>query len=196
MPIVNIAERTRTALLVIDVQHGLFATTPAPYQAAAVIERINALSAHARSHAVPVIFIQHVQPSDGLLAGSAAWALDARLQVQAHDIRSDKTTPDSFLRTSLEQTLATLGVRHLVLCGYATEFCVDTTVRRAAALGYDMTLAADAHTSHDKPHASGARIREHHNATWSSMRSFGVRIEAIDSAAIDWRHAAPASLAD
>ena len=42
-----------------------------------------------------------------------------------------KTTPDSFLRTTLSDELEAAGASRLVICGYATEFCVDTTVRRA-----------------------------------------------------------------
>ena len=80
--------------------------------------------------------------------------------------------------------LAGLGVEHLIVCGYATEFCVDTTIRQAAALGYAITLAADAHTTHDKPHASGELIRRHHNATLSSIESFGVPIVAQSTDAI------------
>ncbi|MNL42777.1 Isochorismatase family protein [compost metagenome] len=71
-----------------------------------------------------------------------------------------------------------------MVCGYATEFCVDTTVRRAAGLGMPVTLAADAHTTHDKPHASGARIRAHHNATLPAISSFGVKIAAVPAADI------------
>ena len=186
MSAASTTEYLRTALLVIDVQHGLFAPTPAPAEDATVIERINALSARARDSAVPVIFIQHEQASDGLVAGSPAWALDARLQVEAHDRKIGKTTPDSFLHTSLGETLSTLGVQHLVVCGYSTEFCVDSTVRRAAGLGYAVTIAADAHTSHDKVHATGIAIRTHHNATLAAISSFGVRIAAIDSAAISF----------
>ena len=176
-----------TALLVIDVQHGLFVTSPPPAQAVVVLERINHLTARARADGVPVIFIQHEQASDGLIPGSAAHALDARLQVAADDLRIGKTTPDSFLRTQLGDTLESLQVRQLVICGYSTEFCVDSTVRRAAGLGYHVTIAADAHTAHDKPHASGEEIRRHHNATLPAISSFGVRIAAIDSAAIDFR---------
>lgn len=173
-----------TALLVIDVQHGLFVSSPPPAEATEVIERINTLTARARAHAVPVIFIRHEQSSDGLIPGSAPHALDARLHVTSGDLQIDKTTPDAFLRTPLGDKLDALKIKHLVICGYSTEFCVDSTVRRAAGLGYDVTLVADAHTAHDKPHASGEQIRRHHNATLPAISSFGVRITAIDSAAI------------
>jgi nicotinamidase-related amidase len=97
------------------------------------------------------------------------------------DLFLRKTTPDAFLRTPLEQILNEFGVKHVVVCGYASEFCVDTTVRRAAALGYGVTLAADAHTTCDKPHASGAAIRAHENGTLPNITSFGPVIRAIPS---------------
>ncbi|MEX3841939.1 hypothetical protein [Paraburkholderia sp. BR10882] len=36
-----------------------------------------------------------------------------------------------------------------------------------------------ARTTHDKPHANGASIRAHHNATLSNIRSFGPKISAV-----------------
>jgi nicotinamidase-related amidase len=168
-----------TALLIIDVQHGLFAPAPAPFEADAVIERINRLADKARASSSPVIFIQHERESGFLAFGSEGWQLPAGLTVVGTDIKVRKTTPDSFLRTDLAEVLATHGVQQLVVCGYASEFCVDTTTRRAAALGFPVTIAADAHTTHDKAHASGAQIRAHHNATLSSLTSFGPKIAAV-----------------
>lgn len=173
------------ALLVIDVQQGLFGPEPTPARSAEVIARINDLSARARQQDVPVIFVQHeAAHGDHFRHGSDAWALDAGLVVADTDILSRKTTPDSFHHTDLADTLTARGVTHLVVCGYATEFCVDTTVRRAAALGYDITLVADAHTTHDKPHADAAAIVAHHNATLPNIRSFGVKIAAVAGDAV------------
>ena len=173
-----------TAVVVIDVQAGLFDEAPRPHQADLTVDRINALTTRARAARVQVIFIQHETPSGPLAYGSPGWALERRLCVEAGDRRIRKATPDSFLRTECEALLNELGVRRIVVCGYATEFCVDTTVRRAAALGFEVVLAADAHTTHDKPHASAAHIRIHHNATLPGITSFGSRIVAVNEAAI------------
>ena len=169
----------KNALLIIDVQQGLFDETPAPADADAVIERINALAAQARASDVPVILVQHEVPGTQLQQGSPGWQLDSRLQTAPADHRIRKTTPDSFLRTGLDEVLAFSGVEKLVICGYATEFCVDTTTRSAAAHGYAVILAADAHTTQDKAHASAAQIRIHHNATLPDISSFGPVIEAL-----------------
>ena len=87
-------------------------------------------------------------------------------------------------RTELDDLLHSWSIDHVVICGYASECCVDTTVRRAAALGYGVTVAADAHTTHDQPHATGAQIRIHENAVLPGLTSFGPTIRAIASADI------------
>ncbi|CAN7226861.1 isochorismatase family protein [Pseudoxanthomonas sp. LjRoot168] len=168
------------ALVVIDVQRGLFEPQPAPAEADAVIGRINALADRARDAAAPVIFVQHERAGD-LEAGSPGWDLHPALRVVEGDHRIRKATPDAFLRTGLDEVLSFCGVEGVVLCGYATEFCVDTTARSAAAHGYHVVLAADAHTTHDKAHADAAQIRAHHNATLPAIRSFGVGIRALQA---------------
>jgi nicotinamidase-related amidase len=171
-----------TALLVIDVQRGLFDPEPRPFEADAVIARINALIARARAANVPVVLVQH--ESAALPVGSDGWQFTAQLQVESRDAIVRKATPDAFLRTDLQELLVSWQVRHVVICGFACEFCIDTTTRRAAALGYGVTLAADAHTMHDKPHAHAAQIRGHENATLSDLTSFGPTIVAAASDAI------------
>jgi nicotinamidase-related amidase len=173
-----------SALVIIDVQCGLFDDAPRPADADAVIGRINALAARARTAGVPVIWVQHERASGALAFGSQSWNLVPQLQVAPSDHNIRKCTPDSFLRTELGDLLTSLQVTQLVVCGYATEFCVDTTTRRAAALGYEVVIAADAHTTHDKAHASAAQIRAHHNATLPDIGSFGPTISALDAAQI------------
>jgi nicotinamidase-related amidase len=167
-----------TALLVIDFQKGLVNTEPLPGDVARVTENINALMRRARDAGAAVVLIQHEDDHE-LVRGSEAWTLSPDLALTAHDTTVAKRTPDAFLRTGLAALLAEHAVDHVVICGYASEFCVDTTVRGAAAHGLTVTLAADAHTTHDKPHASAASIRAHHNATLSNIRSFGPKISAL-----------------
>ena len=186
---------TDTALIVIDVQTALFQPEPRPFEADAVIDRIHRLAAAARAAGVPVLWVQHEREAPHPLAhGSPGWALPDALHSAPEDSHWRKTTPDAFLRTGLADWLTARGVRHLVVCGYATEYCIDTTIRRAAGLGLAVTLAADAHTTHDKPHASAAQIRAHHNATLPDLTSFGVTIQALASADIRF-DAGPAAAA-
>jgi nicotinamidase-related amidase/N-acetylglutamate synthase-like GNAT family acetyltransferase len=173
-----------TALLVIDVQRGLFDDAPRPFEADAVVDRINALAARARAAGAPVVFIQHEREGTALARGGEGWHFERRLDVHDGDTIVAKTTPDSFLRTALADLLAAWGTQRVAICGYASEFCVDTTTRRAAALGFPVILASDAHTTHDKPHAGAAEIRRHHNATLPDIASFGPEIRAVPAADI------------
>jgi len=168
----------KQALLIIDVQRALFDAEPRPLEADAVVERINALSARARLAGVPVVFIQH-EDTQSLAHDSAGWRLQAGLSAQPADNFIRKRTADSFLGTPLGELLTARNIGQVVVAGYASEFCVDTTVRRAAALGYAVLIAADAHTTHDKPHAPAELIRTHHNATLTGISSFGPKIEAV-----------------
>ncbi|MBO1114363.1 isochorismatase family protein [Bordetella petrii] len=172
------------ALLVVDVQEALFRPQPRPADADATVARINALAARARRAGAAVIHIQHNAGGTELAHGSAGWQLYGGLERLAGDHAVDKTTADAFLRTGLAALLGQLQVSRVVVCGYATEFCVDTTVRQAAARGYEVVLAADAHTTHDKPHANAAAIRTHHNMTLPAISSFGPRIAAIPAGQI------------
>ncbi|MBA2676594.1 cysteine hydrolase family protein [Ramlibacter sp.] len=184
----------KQALLVIDVQRGLFDAAPRPDEADAVVDRINALAARARAAGVPVVFVQHEEGEGSDLAHrSPGWQLEQRLAVESTDVHVRKTTPDSFLRTELGPLLERWGTQQVVVCGYATEFCVDTTTRRAAALGYRVILAADAHTTHDKPHATARQIRAHHNATLAAIGSFGRPIVARAAADIAFAATAASS---
>ncbi|CAH0535508.1 Peroxyureidoacrylate/ureidoacrylate amidohydrolase RutB [Vibrio stylophorae] len=146
-----------------------------------MLNNINAVTKLARAKSVPVIFIQHEQPKSVIEYESAGWALQSSLVTQTGDYFVRKTTPDSFLNTNLQRVLSELNVDSLIVCGYASEFCIDTTIRRAAGLGYCVTLVSDAHTTHDKEHAIGAQIRAHHNVTLPNITSFGVKIEVVEA---------------
>jgi nicotinamidase-related amidase len=167
------------AVLVIDVQQGLCEGEGAAHDCAGTIDRINALTRKARAADVPVLFVQHESASGYLERGTHAWQLARGLDVQPGDSIIRKTTPDAFLRTGLQETLHGLGVTELVICGMHTEFCVDTTTRRALALGYPVVLVSDAHTSAGNLAISAAQVISHHNATLTSISSFGPRVRAV-----------------
>jgi nicotinamidase-related amidase len=168
-----------TAVLVIDVQQGLCEGDSAAHDCPGTIARINTVTHQARAMGVPVIFIQHESKAGYLEHGSPEWQLASGLLVQPEDRKVRKTTPDAFLRTELQDVLQTLGVKDLVICGMHSEFCVDTTVRKAMALGYPVVLVSDAHTSAGNAAITAQQVIAHHNATLTNISSFGPRVRAI-----------------
>jgi nicotinamidase-related amidase len=172
----------RTAVLVIDVQQGLCVGSEAAHDSAGTIDRINTVTRKARAAGVPVVFVQHESAARYLEHGSADWQLAAGLEVQPSDHCIRKSTPDAFLRTELQSLLDAQQVRQLVVCGMHTEFCVDSTTRKALALGYPVVLVADAHTSAGNKALSPRQVIAHHNATLTNISSFGPRVAAVTAA--------------
>lgn len=168
-------------LLVIDMQHGLLNGDTARNDKDGVIARINHAAQSTRRRGGQVIFIQHAD--EEVPSGSAEWELDAGLLVEPADLMFEKTACDSFADTGLLAQLNATGTHTVLICGLATEFCVDTTLRAAASHGFDVLALADAHTTGDRPHLSAAQIIEHHNWVWTHMaapagRSIQVRTVA------------------
>jgi nicotinamidase-related amidase len=153
-----------SALLVIDLQARLVS---AAADGVEVVGRVSQLIERARAAATPIFFIQH--QNEELAPGTAGWQIDPRLGCRDGDLVVAKTACDAFHRTGLGAALAERGIDHLVICGMQTEYCVDTTVRRAIVEGYPVTLIADGHTTIDNEAFSADQIRRHHNATLSDF---------------------------
>ncbi|WP_281684540.1 cysteine hydrolase family protein [Thalassobaculum salexigens] len=54
------------------------------------------------------------------------------------------TRNSGFQDSTLAQVLFKLGARHLICCGVSTAYTVEGTVRHAADIGYEVTVASDA----------------------------------------------------
>ncbi|CAN7530698.1 cysteine hydrolase family protein [Pseudoduganella sp. LjRoot289] len=169
----------RTALIVIDFQNAVFIEPPA-YQAVLVLERIRGLIAAARASGAPVVYIQHEEPGSDWEAGRESWQFPPEIAPQAGDFISAKARSNAFFGTGLHDHLHGQGIGRVVVCGYATEFCIDTNVRHAAGAGLETVVATDAHTTRDRAHLAAPAIIEHHHATW---RGFG-GIRLCDSGAV------------
>lgn len=157
------------ALVIIDVQAGILPAKGTERPAVRqrfdeVRRRIFGLVGEARRQGVPIIFVQHAgEPGHRLETGTPGWEICGDLGRTADDLVVGKTACDSFYKTDLQAVLAGRGVRHLVVAGLMTQYCVDTTCRRAVSLGYDVTLVADAHTTADMPSLTVEQIVDHHN---------------------------------
>jgi nicotinamidase-related amidase len=132
---------------------------------------------------MPVVLIQHEERSEGPMAfGSPGWQLAAALDARPGDLRVRKQTSDSFHETALHPLLQERGITKLIVCGLQSDFCVDSTVRRALALGYEVVLVSDAHSTMDNGVLSAAQISAHHNVTLANITSFGRRVTATPAA--------------
>lgn len=165
-----------TALLVIDLQHGVLQGC---FDAEGVLRRTAQLVDRARSSDVPVIW---VQDHGSFAEGTHDWQLAAPLERDADELLVRKEYLDSFADTDLADVLGSLGVRHLVVAGAQSDYCIRTTTQAAAARGFDVTLVSDAHTTTDATHdgvvITAEQIVAHTNMYFGGLRYPGRRYAA------------------
>lgn len=66
------------------------------------------------------------------------------LEINGSDIVVEKDVNSGFIGTSLELELRRSGISRLVVMGFYTNYCIETTVRMAGNLGFDTYLVHDA----------------------------------------------------
>ncbi len=185
----TLANRPRTALLVIDVQEGVVARA---YQRDAVVARIARLVERARREGIPVVWVQH--SDDGLARGSDAWRIVPELTPRDSEPLVEKHYGDAFEDTALEAVLSGLGAGRLVVAGAQTDACVRCTLHGAFTRGYDAILVSDAHTTEDLS-AWGApppaQVIAHTNLYWTHQTAPGRIAGTVEASAVDFGAARP-----
>lgn len=161
--------KNKTALLIIDVQTGMFPEEEPVYKGSTLLLTIRNLITKAKKNDSPIIYIQHNGPTGHPLeVGTKGWTIHPDI-AEDSSIVIQKTTPDSFFQTELEAELTKRGITDLVLTGIQTDYCVDTTCRRAFSLEFNSTLVTDAHSTWDSGDLTAQQIIDHHNKVLSSF---------------------------
>ncbi|MEO7020024.1 MAG: cysteine hydrolase family protein [Ktedonobacteraceae bacterium] len=138
---------TDTALVVIDVQIGLIDEA---YHRDEVLATISQLLERARSSGTPVMYVQHDGPKGhGLEVGTPRWHIHPAIAPREGEAIVHKRESDAFHATCFQEELETRGIKHLIVTGGQTDWCVNATACRAIYVGYDVTLVSDAHTTYD-----------------------------------------------
>jgi nicotinamidase-related amidase len=148
----GISEQGNAALLVIDVQKGLFERATPIHKAEQVLQNINTLIRDARLAGVPVIFIQHSN-EDTLVKGSKEWELHPEIQPRADEVLIHKLHGNAFIDTRLGEVLKEREIKTVVVTGLVTHGCVKSTSLGAIEEGYQVVLVSDGHSnfSQDAP---------------------------------------------
>ena len=149
-----------TALIVIDVQEGYFngkASFLDKPQALTNIEEsfthIKNLIAKARQLSYTIIYVEH----EGYELGSTHADL---LPIPDSELLVTKNERSAFKNTNLQDILQEKEIDKLIICGYQTDVCVQSTIESALALNYTVTLIED---------AVGAQTEERHQKALSEI---------------------------
>lgn len=136
-----------TVLLVIDVQNAVIEES---WDGDNVVDRIGKVIDAARASDTPVIYIQHEVPGNPHMGrGSEGWHIRPEIAPLTGEPVIAKQYGDSFVETTLPETLAAFGAGHLIISGAQSDACVRATTHRALIEGYDITLVSDGHTTCD-----------------------------------------------
>ena len=174
------------ALLIVDMQVGLFEGSPPRYDADGIIQRINQVARTVRSTGNIVVFIQH-EDNDSFEKGTKGWEILPTVERENSDLLVYKQACDSFYQTELADILEKHGVQQLIVAGCATDFCVDTTIRAAASRDYEVVVVRDGHTTRDRPHLDAKSIIDHHNWMWENLILPRSEVKVLPASSIvDW----------
>ncbi|MDX1880416.1 cysteine hydrolase family protein [Mycolicibacterium sp. 141076] len=109
------------------------------------LDETAALLDRARTAGIAVIHIQHDDGPGSLydISGESGAIVD-RVAPRGDEPVIVKQFPNSFVQTDLDERLKALGASNLVLAGFMTHMCVNSTARGAFSLGYAPTVVAAA----------------------------------------------------
>jgi nicotinamidase-related amidase len=88
--------------------------------------------------------------------GSHEWELHKEIAARPYDALIHKTLPGSFTGTELEAWLRERGIGTVVIAGYMTQMCCDTTARQSLHLGFNVEFLSDATGTLAISNAAGA----------------------------------------
>jgi nicotinamidase-related amidase len=177
-----------SALLVIDAQQEYFAPIGKVVlpDGPRAIEQIGRALAWARRTGVPVVHVTHEsrKPGAAIFApGSPALAIHPGAAPAAGEAVITKHLPGSFTGTSLEADLRRLGVDRVVIAGFMTQMCCDTTAREGAHRGLSVTMLSDATAAMSVTGPDGVAIPHDvvHRTHLGSLNGFLAEIRTTQS---------------
>lgn len=138
----------KTALLLIDIQKEYFLEGRPLFvpDGAKVLDTLVPAVTLWHQRGWPVVHIYHEAPADSPLfaQGSFAQQPHKALPHREGDLVVTKALPGAFTGTELEAALRAKGVTGVVVCGFMTQLCCDTTAREADARGFAVWFPRDA----------------------------------------------------
>ena len=146
-----------TALVMIDLQHGIVSRPVAPHSGAQVVAKAKPLADALRAKGGTVVWV-HVllnellalpadapgRTADTPPAPAEASELVPEIGAQPGDVIVSKRQWGAFYGTDLEQQLRRRGIDTIVIGGIATNFGVESTARAAFDFGFKLVFVEDA----------------------------------------------------
>jgi nicotinamidase-related amidase len=125
----------------------------------AALDQAAALLDRARTAGIPIIHIQHDDGPGSLYdIGGESGGIVTRVAPRDGEPVVVKNYPNSFVQTDLDERLKAVSASNLVLAGFMTHMCVNSTARGAFNLGYAPTVVAAATATRALPGLGDATV--------------------------------------
>lgn len=143
----------RLALVLIDLQNDYFPDGKMELTGALkAAQNASKILHFFRANQLPIVHIAHESVQKGatfFLPGTEGRKIHPLVFPRQDETVITKNYPNSFLKTSLLETLQQQEADHLIIVGMMTHMCVDSTTRAAKDLGFACTLVHDATATRD-----------------------------------------------
>ncbi|MTI63933.1 cysteine hydrolase family protein [Methylophaga sp.] len=173
-----------SALIMIDCQNTYRQGVMQLEGVEAALKQAQRLLQMARDNGVPVFHIQH----DG--GAGSPYDLNTALGEIAEEVAPadgehviTKNFPNAFVQTPLDEYLRGQGIDNIILAGFMTHMCVNSTAHGGFNLGYNPTVVASATATRslDAPDGSILPARQVHEAALASTRDlYAAVINSVD----------------
>lgn len=157
----------KKALLVIDVQNEYFTGKLKVTYPENSLDNILMVMDYAKQNNMIIIVVQHTALSGNtFVKDTEEWNIHPKVLEKAYDYIIEKNKPSSFYNTDLKKILKKENVDEIVISGYMTQMCCDTTAREAFHKGYSVEFLSDATGTIDVSNKIGTiSSKDLHNAT-------------------------------
>jgi len=150
------------ALLIIDVQHEYF-DPESPLvipDGPAVLLRLSELLASFRDAEATIVHVHHEEAPDAevFAAGGKNVAPMPEVAPLPGEPVVVKSLPGAFDGTDLDEVLEQNGAKTLVIAGFMTHMCCDSTARAAQGRGYEVLFLSDGTATRDLESPGGRTI--------------------------------------
>jgi len=171
---------------VIDVQNEYFPGGSLPItHPPNSLRRITDAMDGAAEAGIPIVVVQHGTDNpeaNSFRKGTPGWRLKGEVEVRKRAAVIEKTMPGSFTGTNLEGWLKDNGVDTLVICGYMSQMCCDSTARQAVHLGFNVEFLSDATGTLDFSNEAGAvKAEELHRATLVTQQFRFSKVQSVEA---------------
>ena len=138
----------------------------------------------ARTLGIPIIHIQHdAGPGTPYDIRAEIGAIAEEVAPKNGEAVAVKQYPNAFWHTPLEAQLKSLNIEHIVLAGFMTHMCINSTARGAFNLGFKPTVVASACATRSLVGPEGKVIdaQTMHDSALAAMRDlFAVVVDDVD----------------